>query len=81
MHTTSYGSEVEWEITSSLGVICEGGHGGVYKSDDVTKVSDCKFGNGQYTLRCIDTYGDGWHGGYLLIHETKHCESFTSGHL
>ena len=32
-------------------------------------------------MRCIDTYGDGWNGGYLLIEEKKHCEDFKTGHL
>lgn len=29
-----------------------------------------------YTLVCIDSYGDGWHGGYVKIDGVKYCETF-----
>ena len=35
---------------------------------------------GSYNLECKDTYGDGWHGGYLEINGETFCEDFTSGH-
>ena len=27
----------------------------------------------------MDSYGDGWHGGYLEINGQKYCEDFTTG--
>ena len=32
-----------------------------------------------YTLECKDSYGDGWHGGYIKVDGVKYCESYTSG--
>ena len=32
-----------------------------------------------YAITCNDTYGDGWHGGYLEINGGKYCESFDEG--
>jgi len=37
--------------------------------------------NGVHTLNCIDSFGDGWHGGYLTIDGTNYCTGFTSGKL
>jgi len=36
---------------------------------------------GSYDFVCKDSYGDGWHGGYVQIGESdkKLCEDFTSG--
>ena len=27
----------------------------------------------------MDSYGDGWHGGYLEIEGTQYCDTFLSG--
>merc|ERR1712110_1327983 len=35
---------------------------------------------GSYDLVCKDSYGDGWHGGYLLIEGKKYCKRFKNGH-
>ena len=29
-----------------------------------------------YKLHCKDTYGDGWHGGYITIQNTRYCDNF-----
>ena len=31
-------------------------------------------------MDCEDSYGDGWHGGYLKIHGVKYCDDFKDGH-
>ena len=62
MHSESFGSEIKFEISSSLGVLCSGGP---FENDSIKKITDCHFGNGEYKLSCIDTYGDGWHGGFV----------------
>ena len=41
----------------------------------------CYLTPGDYTLSCIDSYGDGWHGGYIKILGVKYCSGFTSGKL
>ena len=30
-------------------------------------------------MQCIDSYGDGWHGGYIEVLGNKYCSGFTSG--
>ena len=41
----------------------------------------CYLTPGSYSLSCIDSYGDGWHGGYATILGVKYCTGFTSGKL
>lgn len=38
----------------------------------------CLLAGVEYQYRCIDTFGDGWHGGHLLIgdDDTHYCHSF-----
>ena len=43
-----------------------------------TNFEKCCQPAGTYTLECIDSYGDGWHGGYIEINGTKYCEDFTA---
>ena len=33
----------------------------------------------QFRIICKDTYGDGWHGGYLEINGIQYCDDFLSG--
>ena len=44
-----------------------------------TYTMKCCLPKGKYTLTCNDSYGDGWHGGYLEIKGKKYCEDFTTG--
>ena len=32
-----------------------------------------------YILKCKDSYGDGWNGGFIKIQGTKYCKNFNSG--
>ena len=34
----------------------------------------------EFTIYCVDAYGDGWHGGYLEIDGTKYCVDFLQGY-
>jgi hypothetical protein len=36
---------------------------------------------GTYILKCMCSYGDGWHGGYITIQSSMYCSSFSSGSL
>ena len=44
-----------------------------------THEGECSLPSGQYTLVCKDSYGDGWHGGFIMISGKTYCESFDSG--
>ena len=44
-------------------------------------VEQCCQTDGDYTLICKDSYGDGWHGGYITIEGVKYCENFDSGFM
>ena len=33
----------------------------------------CQLKEGLYTLECLDSYGDGWNGGYIEIQGTQYC--------
>jgi len=64
VQTASYGNEFSWEITSSGEVVCSGDS---YDSNSLYEVLDCQLDDGAYVLNCIDTFGDGWHGGHVTI--------------
>jgi len=40
---------------------------------------ECCLAPGDYTLECKDSWGDGWHGGYLEIDGKKYCDRFRAG--
>ena len=33
----------------------------------------------EFTVTCQDSWGDGWNGGYLVIHDESYCEEFSTG--
>ena len=39
----------------------------------------CCLDAGPHTLKCDDSGGDGWQGGFIEIQGTRYCEDFT-GH-
>ena len=41
----------------------------------------CCLAPGTYTLNCKDSFGDGWHGGYIEIGGTEYCQDFNAGKL
>ena len=65
------GSENSWTLGSCLSST-------TYESNRVYN-QVCCMPNGNYELTCKDSYGDGWHGGYLTIDGNRYCESFRSG--
>ena len=77
--TVYWASEVKFEILDDAGkVVCSGGpypdNGKTYPIDGCTLPQ-------KITIKCIDTCGDGWHGGYIQIGEKKYCEDFRTGLL
>jgi len=72
--TKAWGEENSW----SIGSCTSNGKFGRNKTVSQT----CCLAKGSYSVECKDTYGDGWHGGYLKIggKNKKFCKSFTNGH-
>jgi len=75
LHTKAWGNEVSWSITGAA--TCFGNSYGNYGE---YRVNDCCLTSGQsFNLNCQDSYGDGWHTGYIEINGKKYCETFLSG--
>ena len=69
--TKRWGNEISWtfgDCSSSQ----EYGNHNIYTEECCQKA-------GSYPITCKDSYGDGWHGGYLEIEGTKYCKDFTAG--
>lgn len=68
---SDYPGEVSWYITEE----CK-----VSSGFDIDSAWECCLPQ-QYTVSCQDSFGDGWHGSYLIVsygsQRTKICESFT----
>ena len=70
--TKRYGNENSWTLGT-----CKNDQ--VYENDQ-TYTESCCLNPGSYQLSCDDTYGDGWHGGYIEIEGTRYCKDFVSDH-
>lgn len=64
--TVSWGSENSWTLGDCSGSGFE---------DNQEYDSVCCLTGGEHTLTCSDTYGDGWHGGYIEIEGTRDRKS------
>jgi hypothetical protein len=40
---------------------------------------NCCIPSGDHELKCKDSYGDGWNGGYIEIDGIAYCKKFRSG--
>lgn len=67
IHTGSYANEVSWVILDSDGEGIAGG-GGTYTNNNNYYSSVC-LAPGNYTFQSIDSYGDGWNGGYYYVRD------------
>ena len=74
--TLRYGNENSWKFGSCSGPA----QGSTYSSRKTYNVQCCQ-PVGTYELDCKDSYGDGWHGGWIKIgsSKTKLCKNFTDG--
>ena len=52
-----------------------------HENHNTHEAAECCLPPGEYTLECKDSYGDGWHGGYITVAGTKYCENFNSSSL
>ena len=79
--TKSYGNENTWTIG------CRDGECAECKNPDEAYGSNqeyeqrCCFpaDHEEFVISCKDSWGDGWHKGYLVINEHKYCSNFTTG--
>ena len=67
-----FGTEMSW----SIGGTCENKEG-YFENKEYTQ--KCCVAEGS-TITCQDSFGDGWHGGYLEIDGQKYCDIFSSGY-
>jgi len=80
LKTKSWGKEISWKFGS-----CESPQGygqninGKYASYKEYTI-DCCQPAGIYELDCKDKYGDGWHGGSIVIGGSEYCKDFLRGH-
>ena len=74
--TKNWGEEVSWNIPGVAA--CATSTGSFSRYADSTK--SCCLPPGTHTINCLDSYGDGWHGGYLTIGTTTNiCKTFSYG--
>ena len=69
--TKNYASEISW----SIGLCSSNSAYG--NNQEYTQ--QCCLALGSHSLKCKDSYGDGWHGGYIVVDGIKQCENFSSG--
>ena len=76
--TKDWGHEIEWNIGGSTHASYENEQR--YENDqEYTQQCCLPKDQSEFAITCKDTYGDGWHGGYLEIEGEKYCEEFTNG--
>ena len=71
--TNRWGYENSWTYGS-----CSGPPSGVYSNFQTYNEQCCQV-PGTHVLTCKDSYGDGWHTGYIEIGGTKYCADFSFG--
>jgi len=76
MDTQSWGNEVTWNIE---GTNCNSDALAPYSSHEMYD-HECCLHEGEYTLNCVDSWGDGWHGGSIMIDGISYCGDFIQGH-
>merc|ERR1712038_1143565 len=69
--TKRWGNEISWTFGACSSSQEYGNHN-IYTEECCQKA-------GSYPITCKDSYGDGWHGGYLEIEGTKYCKEFRDG--
>ena len=71
--TQTWGHEITWNI----GGTCDSINRFENYREDTQQC--CVQDHDEFVITCKDSYGDGWHGGYLVINGLKYCEDFTTG--
>ena len=69
--TKAWGNEISWTVGN-----CRNDQ--QYASES-NYTQDCCQPEGDWPVTCTDSYGDGWHGGFIEIDGERFCENFTTG--
>jgi len=77
--TKAWGNEIEWTIGCSGGCNECGSDIGYGNNQEYTQQCCMPKDEAEFLITCKDSYGDGWHGGYLEINGESYCEEFSSG--
>jgi hypothetical protein len=78
MQNSEYAIENSWSILDSDGNECSSPASSQFLDYNVYSLTCC-LASGVLELTCHDSYGDGWHGGYLTIGDSVYCDTFLSG--
>ena len=73
--TKAWGKEITWNI----GGTCDSKALGKYENNQEDTQQCCVKDNEKFVITCKDSYGDGWHDGYLEINGKKYCGDFSWG--
>lgn len=69
--TKRWGYEISWTVGSC--------YSNQQYADQSQYSQNCCQAEGDWPVTCSDSYGDGWHGGYIEIDGERFCEDFTTG--
>lgn len=69
--TKAWGYEISWQVGN-----CQSS--GQFTSNNQFS-QECCMAAGDWPVTCDDSYGDGWHGGYIEIDGNRYCDDFTTG--
>lgn len=74
--TEVFADEISWEFGG-----CSGPQTGSKYTNSNTQTIECCQPPGDYTMKCKDSYGDGWNGAYIQVGSStaKVCKDFTTG--
>ena len=70
--TTDYGHEINWSLDD-----CGGKRS---YSNNNQYIDQCCLSPGTHNLICKDSYGDGWHGGFIEVDGKIYCDDFKYGY-
>ena len=76
--TQQFGEEISWSLLDqdTCATVCSSEPPGSFASFSmITKTCQLEV-NKVYKLHCKDSYGDGWHGGYVTIKGQRYCGGF-----
>ena len=78
--TKKWGNEISWEIGCKDSA-CRECESNLDFGNNEEYTQECCLPRDQeeFVINCKDSWGDGWHGGYLEINENKYCADFSTG--
>jgi len=71
--TVAWANEITWSIDKTIYSTGTYNNGAVYTQEVCLP-------EGVHTMYCDDSYGDGWHGGFITIDGQTLCSGFNQGH-